>query len=170
LLEKSLELQENNVNKIESLNNKITNLIENKLFDEESINTVNNTMKDINSELLELFNKIDDCVKNNLIDLDVFNQMQSYINNLNVFQTLALSHLFAIILIFLLLIDLMSIYFSDYLLEKFNIKNKYPRICKILEIRRKFQKFYLIKDLIIIIIILVALLYLNIMLFITFTL
>jgi hypothetical protein len=127
-------------------------------------------MKDINSELLELFNKIDDCVKNNLIDLDIFNKMQTYINSLNYFQSLALSHLFAIILILILLIDLMSIYFSDYLLERFNIEDKYPRIYKLLKLRRKFQRFYLIKDLIIIIIALIALTYLNIMLFINFTL
>lgn len=126
-------------------------------------------MKDINSELLELFTKIDDCVKNSIIDLNVFNKMQTYINSLNVFQTFFLSHLFAIILIFILLIDLMSIYFSDYLLEIFNIREKYPRIYKLLEIRRKFQRFYLIKDLIIIIIILIALAVLNIVLFKNFT-
>lgn len=127
-------------------------------------------MKCITSELLELFNKIDDCVKNSLIDLDIFNNLQTYINSLNYFQTLALSHLFAIILIFILLIDLMGIYFSNYLINKFNVKDKYPRIYKLLEIRRKFQRFYLIKDLIIIIIALIALTYLNIMLFINFTL
>lgn len=107
VLRKSLELQENNINKLETLNNKISNLIEHKLFDGESVSTVNNSMKDINSELLELFNKIDDCVKNSLIDLDIFNNLQTYINSLNYFQSLALSHLFAIILILILLIDLM---------------------------------------------------------------
>jgi hypothetical protein len=126
-------------------------------------------MKDINSELLELFNKIDDCIKNSLINLDVFNQLQTYINSLNVFQTLALSHLFAIILILILLIDLMSIYFSDYLLERFNIKDKYPKIYKFIQLRRKFQRFYLILDLTIIFIILIILSILNIMLFANFT-
>lgn len=127
-------------------------------------------MKDINTELVELFNKIDDCLRNSLIDLNIFSQLQTYMNNLNVFQTLALSHLFAIILIFILIVDLMSIYFSDYLISKINIKDKYPRIYKLIELRRKFKTFYLIKDIIIILIVLIALLYINILLFITFTL
>lgn len=169
IVRKSLELQENNDNKIEKLNNKINKLIETKSFDENSITEINNSMKDINNELLELFTKIDDCIKNNFIDLNIFNKLQSYIDSLNVFQTLALSHIFAVILIFILLIDLMSIYFSDYLIVNFIVKERYPRIYKLLEIRRKFRIFYLIKDLLIIIIVLIALLILNIMLFQTFT-
>ena len=170
IIRKSLEMQENNDNKIEVLNSKINKLIENKSFDENSISEVSNTMKDINTELVELFNKIDDCLRNSLIDLNIFSQLQTYMNNLNVFQTLALSHLFAIILIFILIVDLMSIYFSDYLISKINIKDKYPRIYKLIELRRKFKTFYLIKDIIIILIVLIALLYINILLFITFTL
>jgi len=169
VLRKSLEIHEINDNKIDLLNRKINNLLENKIFDEGSIIEVDNTMKNINSDLLEIFNKINDCLKNNFIDLDIFNQIQTYFNTLNVFQTLALSHIFAIILIFILLIDLISIYFSNYLIEKFNTKEKYPRIYKLLEIRRKFQTFYLIKDMIIILVALIALFIINIMLFYTFT-
>jgi len=111
VLRKSLEIHEINDNKIDLLNRKINNLLENKIFDEGSIIEVDNTMKNINSDLLEIFNKINDCLKNNFIDLDIFNQIQTYFNTLNVFQTLALSHIFAIILIYILLIDLISIYF-----------------------------------------------------------
>jgi len=150
VLRKSLEIQEN---KMELLNNKINNLIDNKLFDETTMIEVNNSVKGVNKELLELFIKIEDCVKSNLVDLNIFNDLQTYINNLNYFQTLALSHLFAIILIFILITDLLSIYFSDYLIDKFNIERKYPRIYKLLELRRKFKTFYLIKDIIIILIV-----------------
>jgi hypothetical protein len=153
---------------MELLNNKINNIIENKLFSEKTMIEVNNTVKSVNDELLELFTKIEDCVRNNLIDLNLFNDLQTYMNSLNYFQTLALSHIFAIVLMFILLIDLMSIYFSDYLIDKF--KGRYPRIHKLMEIRRKFKLFYLIKDIIIIFIVLIALLILNIMLFNTFTL
>jgi hypothetical protein len=68
-------------------------------------------MKDINKELLEIINKIDDCLNNEFINSDIFNQIQSYFNTLNFFQTLAITHLFAIILIFILLVDLISIFF-----------------------------------------------------------
>ena len=149
ILRKSLEIQEN---KMELLNNKINNILENKLLAEATMVEINNTVKGFNNELLELFLKIEDCVKNNLIDLNIFNELQIYINSLNYFQTLALSHIFAINIIFIFLIDLISILFSDYLIDKYYIKDKYPRVYKYLEIRRKFRIFYLIKDIIIILI------------------
>jgi len=167
VLRKSLDDQGN---KMDLLNNKINNMIDNKLFNETTVTDVKNTVKDVNKELLEIINKIDDCINNNFVDLNIFDKIITYINSLNYFQSLALSHLFTIILIFILLIDLMSVYFSDYLIENFNIKEKYPRIYKLLEIRRKFRIFYIIKDFIIIIVALIALAILNIMLFINFTL
>lgn len=68
-------------------------------------------MKEINKELLEIINKIDDCLNNEFIPYDIFTQIQSYFNTLNVFQTLAITHISAIILIFILLNDLISIFF-----------------------------------------------------------
>jgi hypothetical protein len=61
-------------------------------------------------------------------------------------------------------------YFGDYLIEKFNISTKYPRIHKYIQLRRKFQRYYLILDLTIIFIMLIILALLNILLFAKFTL
>lgn len=96
--------------------------------------------------------------------------MQLYISNLNYFQTLALSHLCCIVFITLSLVSLVSLYFGDYLIDKFNIKEKYPRIYKFIQLRRSFQIFYLIKDITIIFITLILLTYININLFINFSL
>nr|YP_010134865.1 hypothetical protein KYX09_mgp13 [Xerocomus impolitus]QWM94553.1 hypothetical protein [Xerocomus impolitus]QWM97185.1 hypothetical protein [Xerocomus impolitus]UHB41860.1 hypothetical protein [Xerocomus impolitus] len=160
---------ENNETKIEMLSNKINSLIETKSLDEIKIIEVNNAMKDLNKDLIGVIDKIDETLKSSIIDSDILNYMISHINSLNYFQSLAISHLFLIILISILLIDLMTIYFGDYFLDKFNIKDKYPRIFKIIELRRKFQKFYLIKDLVIIFLALIALAYINIKLFLMFS-
>lgn len=129
-------------------------------------------MKDINNDLENIINKIDESLKSSIIDLDImkiFNDMQEFYSTLNYFQCLALSHLSAIIFIFLSLTSLVGLYFGDYLIEKFNIKDTYPRIYKFIQLRRKFQMFYLIKDLVIIFITLVALTYINVQLFLMFT-
>lgn len=160
---------EDNDKKIELLSNKINSLIENKTYDDNAIIEVNNNMKDINNDLTDIIDQIiDDSFRSSIIDTEIINSMISYINSLNFFQTLAISHLFALILILTLLIELMSIYFSDYLLDKFNIKERYPKIHKLLELRRKFQRFYLIKDFIITFITLIIFTFINVILFISF--
>jgi len=125
---------ENNDNKIEILNNKVNQLIENKSFEENKIMEINNSMKDINKDLIDVLDKIDETLRSSIIDIDIINSMISYINSLNYFQSLAISHLFLIMLISILLIDLMGVYFSDYLITKINIKERYPRIYKLIEL------------------------------------
>jgi uncharacterized protein YybS (DUF2232 family) len=49
-------------------------------------------------------------------------------------------------LIFLSLVSLFSIIFGEYLLIKFNIKINYPKIFKYIQIRRKFQRYYIIVE------------------------
>lgn len=159
---------ENNENKIEILNNKVSQLITNKSFDENSIIEVNNNIKDINNDLTEVVNQIDETLRSSIIDFDFFNSIITYINNLNFFQTLAFTHICAVIFIFLSLNSLIALYFGDYLTNKFNIETKYPRIYKFIQIRRKFQIYYLIKDLTIIYITLILLTFINIILFISF--
>jgi hypothetical protein len=102
---------------MEFINNKINNMIDKKLFNDTTVTEVKNTVKDVNKELLEIINKIDDCINNNFIDLNIFDKIITYINSLNYFQSLALSHLFTIILIFILLIDLMRAYLKIILFQ-----------------------------------------------------
>lgn len=159
---------ENNESKIELLNNKVNQLIETKSFDENKIIEVNNNMKYINNDLTDVINQIDETLRSSIIDLDIFNAIISYINNLNFFQTLAFTHLSAIIFIFLSLNSLIALYFGDYLINRFNIEDKYPRIYKFIQLRRKFQVYFLIKDLTIIYITLILLAFINVILFISF--
>jgi len=159
---------DNNESKIEILNNKVNQLIETKAIDENTIIEVNNTVKDINNDLVEVINQIDETLRSNIIDTDIINSTISYINNLNFFQTLAFTHLSAVIFIFLSLNSLIAIYFGDYLINRFNIEDKYPRIYKFIQLRRKFQVYFLIKDLTIIYITLILLAFINVILFLSF--
>ena len=49
------------------------------------------------------------------------------------------------------LISIIFIFYGDYLIKKYQIEVKYPRLAKIISLRRKFQKYYLIIDSLIII-------------------
>src|SRR6266566_2118602 len=114
-----------NDNKIESILNK--NI---------EINQINNTKLDkLNSQINNIIeNKTYDTLNNNFIGTDIINILQSHYSNLNYFQNIAIAHLSAIVFIFLSVISLVSIYFGDYLLNKYNIKSKYPRIHKFIQL------------------------------------
>ncbi len=170
ILNKNIEINQINNTKLDKLNSQINNIIENKTYDTNSITEVNNSIKEINTELSQIISKIDDSLNNNFIGTDIINILQSHYSNLNYFQNIAIAHLSAIVFIFLSVISLVSIYFGDYLLNKYNIKSKYPRIHKFIQLRRKFQRFYLILDLTIIFIMLIILAISNIILFAKFTL
>ena len=60
----------------------------------------------------------------------------------------ALCHVLSSIFIFLCLLSVISVLFGDYLLKYFNIENKYPRLGRYIKIRRMYQQFYLILNII----------------------
>jgi hypothetical protein len=49
------------------------------------------------------------------------------------------------------LISIIFIFYGDYLIKNYQIEVKYPKLAKIISLRRKFQKYYLIMDSLIII-------------------
>ena len=63
---------------------------------------------------------------------------------LDVFSKLAISLLIFNSLIFSCVISIIFVFFGDYLLERFKIEVKYPKLAEIIKLRRKFQKYYLI--------------------------
>ena len=48
------------------------------------------------------------------------------------------------------MISIIIVLYSDTLIEKYKIVERYPRLKNIIEIRRKFQKYYLIYSFIVI--------------------
>ena len=63
--------------------------------------------------------------------------------DLNEYQLIAVSLLLCNQIIISSLISIIFIFYGDYLIQKFNIETKYPRLYKFICLRRKFQKYYL---------------------------
>ena len=68
-------------------------------------------------------------------------------DNFDIYSKIAISILLINSVILSNLISIGFIFFGNYLLKKFNIENKYPSLKKIIELRLKFQQFYLILNL-----------------------
>jgi hypothetical protein len=52
--------------------------------------------------------------------------------------------------------SIVFIYYGDVLIEKYDLVNKYPKIAKFIELRRKYQKYYLIFNSLLIVIVVIT--------------
>lgn len=95
----------------------------------------------------------------------IIDDYKEYLSTLSLEQTGALANISCAIVIFFCLITLISIFFSDILLKYFNLENKYPKLARFILIRREFQKYYFILNSLIILIVLLAIIFINILSF-----
>ena len=60
------------------------------------------------------------------------------------------------------LISIISIFYGEKLIIFFDLENRFPKLAKFIQIRRKFQQYYLLMNIGLIIIVLVIIIYINI--------
>lgn len=87
--------------------------------------------------------------------------MYHFIDSLTFFMKLAIFHLSGSLLIILSLLTLIFLYLSDYLKKYFKLEEKYPKIAKFIELRRKFQSYYFKLNLLVIILSLLWMIFIN---------
>lgn len=123
----------------------------------ENINTDNilDQLTDVNQTFKETNNKLDSFInviakyldsKNNSFTNSFTNSFYNLINDLNhIIQSLTTEKNLALITIsgsfFILfsMFSIISIFFGDYLITILNLENKFPKLSKIIQLRRKFK-------------------------------
>jgi hypothetical protein len=111
---------------LKSLNEKS----ENKL---QSLDTVN----DILNKILDIISSN----KSNYLNNEIIIRFQNYLSSLTLEQLVPLLNIFGLTVITSCLISIATIFYGDYFIKYFNIENKYPKIAKFIQLRRKFQFF-----------------------------
>ena len=92
---------------------------------------------------------------------EFLNEWNAFISTLTLEQLGALAHLLSAISIFFCLSSIITIIYSNMLLNYFKIEEKFPRLARYIRIRQKFQQYYLFINFLIIILILLALIFIN---------
>lgn len=94
---------------------------------------------------------------------------KAYLSTLNIMELSAIFHISSSILIFILLSNIVAVVYGDYiikyLIRKFNLNTKYPRLIKFIELRQKFRHFYLLINLLLLLITLSTIIYINLLIF-----
>lgn len=85
-----------------------------------------------------------------MLDLKAFN---AYLDSLSLIQSAAIFHILISILIIMLLYNIFSVFFGNEIINYFNLDKKYPKLHKFFELRLKFQRYYLILNILAIFII-----------------
>ena len=83
-----------------------------------------------------------------IIDLDT---IWDFFESINIFKRIALSLLLLKGVILSSIFSLIFILYGDYILKKYNIEYRYPKIAKIIQLRRQFQRYYMILSILMII-------------------
>ena len=81
--------------------------------------------------------------KSMIIDLDT---IWDFFESINIFKRIALSLLLLKGVILSSIFSLIFILYGDYILKKYNIESRYPKIAKIIQLRRKFLTYYFLFD------------------------
>lgn len=68
---------------------------------------------------------------------------------------MALSHLVLLLVLMYILFSILTIFYSNYLIVYFNLQERFPRLKTILEYRMKFQRYYIIYNIVVAILLMV---------------
>jgi len=154
--------------KITIMNNNLNSFInryQGNQFDSENkfsdgITKLSNEAQSVTKAAKEAWDQVN---KNNILDLEwLTKSLNEFYSQLGLGETLAAVNLSGCLVVIVSMISIIIVLYSDTLIEKYKIVERYPRLTNIIEIRRKFQKYYLIWDISVILGVLIIMASLNI--------
>ncbi len=149
------QLNENH-QQIQSSLNKIE---ENNTLNVENISKSTDLLKDLNKSyetFLEFISEIGGSDKTNFtIDTNLLDSLNNYISTLTPLETLSVLHICGSLVILFSLFSILSVFYGEFFIQKFSIENKFPKLAKFIQIRRKYQQFYLLTQFLLIFVILI---------------
>lgn len=93
------------------------------------------------------------------------NVFKEYLSSLDTLHLGALFHLLGCLCLFISLFNIIIIFYGEYLIKKFKITEKYPKLSGFIRLRSKFQHFYLLTNVIYMVLILSVIVSMNIYIF-----
>lgn len=74
---------------------------------------------------------------------------------------IAVGHISASVFVLLCLFSIVSVHYGDLLIKYFKLEDKFPRLAKYIRLRRLFQEYYFIFNVLLIVLILLYIIYMN---------
>jgi hypothetical protein len=162
LTEISKKLGETNLNSsnLESLKSDL--VFHNKNL-EENISSTNKNMETLKKMLQDIF---DSNSNDKFLGDHIFIEFQNYLSSLPLEKIGALGHILISIAILMSLVSIIFIFYGDFLIKYFNLEEKFPKLARFIQFRRKFQQYYFAVNICFIILALFLIIYVNYIVFI----
>lgn len=130
---------------------------------------IQNMYESVNTKFDSFINKINTLLTNNSGNKSQYlDSLKTFFDSLNYEQNLAVVHISGSMFILFSLINIISIFYGEKLIIFFDLENRFPKIAKFIQIRRKFQQYYLLMNIGLITIVLAIIIYINIIEFLSY--
>jgi len=145
------------------LENSEDSIITDKIQEVENTNVeIHNMYESVNTKFDSFINKVNTLLNNSGNKSQYLDSLQSIIDGFNYEQNLAMSNILGSMFIIFSLISIISIFYGEKLIIFFDLENRFPKIAKFIQMRRKFQQYYLLMNIGLILIVLLLIIYVNI--------
>ena len=74
------------------------------------------------------------------------NDINNIIDSMSMSQKLAYLHISGSFFILISLFSILTIFYGDYLIIKLNLENRFPKLAKFIQLRRKFNNYIYFKN------------------------
>jgi len=173
LSEKVMELT-NHLKSMESIHNKSFKIFEEgniSVDSESSINLYNkykeqidNTFNKANTKAKEIVDILDNIKEKFMDDNPIFNiikEFKEYLASLSAMEICLIINITSCVFIFTCIISILFAISGNYLIDKFSLEQKLPKLSKIIQLRVKFQHYYVFINSVFIILAILPLIFVN---------
>ena len=128
-----------------------------------NLDELNNNIEILN-KAIELFNKKD---SSHFIDSisQLFQSFNQLITQLDLLHQVALMNILGTISLIFISYSIVIIYYGDYLIQRFELETKYPKLAKWIQLRRKLKNYSLLWNLFLASTVIISMLIVNILIF-----
>ena len=113
------------------------------------------------NEIIEFLEKTKDKFMDDNPIFNLINEFKEYLNSLSAMEICLIINISSCVFIFTCLISILFAFSGYYLIEKFSLEQKFTKLSKIIQLRVKFQRYYIIINLVFIILAIFSLIFIN---------
>lgn len=113
------------------------------------------------NEIIEFLEKTKDKFMDDNPIFNLINEFKEYLNSLSAMEICLIINISSCVFILTYLISILFAFSGNYLIEKFSLEQKFTKLSKIIQLRVKFQRYYIIINLVFIILAIFSLIFIN---------
>jgi hypothetical protein len=113
------------------------------------------------NEIADVLSKTKDKFMDNNPIFDIINDFKEYLFSLSVMEICLVINITSCVFILTCIISILSAVFGNYLIDRFSLEQKFPKLSRIIQLRVKLQRYYVIINSVLIILAVFSLIIVN---------